>query len=1033
MRPFLRTPLLLFLGLGFINTHQGAAAEFKLDGHNFTLPAGFTIERIAAPELTQRPVHADFDEQGRLYVAESSGSNDPVQKQLEDKPHSILRLEDTNGDGVFDQRTVFSDRMMFPEGVLWHDGSVYVTAPPEIWKLTDTTGDGVADQREVWFNPGTLTGCANDLHGPFLGRDGWIYWSKGAFAKQELELAGGGKLETRAAHIFRRHPSGGGVEVVMTGGMDNPVEFVMTPAGEKFFTSTFMLHPGGGKRDGIGHASYGALFGKPHDVLDDHPRTGPALTEPITHLGPAAPTGLCLIESAEFGPEYRGNLFATMFNLHKVTRHVLVPEGAGFRTIDEDFLVSENRDFHPTDVFEDADGSLIVIDTGGWYKICCPTSQLYKPDVFGGIYRIRKTGAHRLDDSRGRKLDWTGATPQQIAGRLADQRPVVRQRALGQLAGLGGASLPALEKTLAESRSADARVAAIWALAQIDDAKARALTRPHLAAADPVVRQAALASIALWRDQAATIELLRVLAAGAPSHRRGAAEALGRISDAQAVPALVLALAYADATLQPALTRALIDIGNAPAIRAAVAQKSAAMPLGALIALDQLGAATVTDVLPLLASNREADRQTADWIIRRHADWGAELTQYFETRLAGLAAPDETLATQIGRMAASRSIREWLAVQLNLEVAAAGRVTLLQAMSRSGVRATPPEWKRVVTGLLGGETPAELRAAAVHAAATFNLSAETDNELKSALTEVARETAPPAELRMTALAAVPNPFFFDRDPALFAFALQQLAPDQPVLVRQLAARALGGHPLSVEQRRALLEVLPELGPMELNAVLPPFEEPAGDATDARLMETLGRAKAFRSLNADRVRRLFTKYPAGLQPRVMELVGRLDVDFAEQQRRLDATLASLPAGDIRRGQELFNSPRAACNSCHAIGYLGGDLGPDLTRIGQIRNQRDLLEAILFPSASFVRSYETVTVRTRDGEDHQGIVREDARDHVVLATGPGVLTSLSRPDIAELTPGAMSLMPGGLDQLLSAQELADLLAFLMATRW
>ena len=173
MRPNFVPLVLVSAGISLLTSSSLIAAEFKLDGQTFTLPAGFTIERIAGPGLTDRPIHADFDEQGRLYVAESSGSNDPVKKQLELKPHSLLRLEDTNGDGVFDKRTVFADKLMFPAGVLWHDGSVYVTAPPEIWKLTDTNGDGVADQREVWFNPGTLTGCANDLHGPFLGRDGW--------------------------------------------------------------------------------------------------------------------------------------------------------------------------------------------------------------------------------------------------------------------------------------------------------------------------------------------------------------------------------------------------------------------------------------------------------------------------------------------------------------------------------------------------------------------------------------------------------------------------------------------------------------------------------------------------------------------------------------------------------------------------------------------------------------------------------------------------------------------------------------------
>src|SRR5947209_5361632 len=121
--------------------------KVELNGHTFTLSAGFEIELVAGPPLVNRPIVADFDEQGRLYVADSSGSNENVELQLQKKPHRILRLEDTKGNGKFDQRTVFADQMMFPEGVLRHAGSVYVAAPPSIWKLTDTKGDGVADQR----------------------------------------------------------------------------------------------------------------------------------------------------------------------------------------------------------------------------------------------------------------------------------------------------------------------------------------------------------------------------------------------------------------------------------------------------------------------------------------------------------------------------------------------------------------------------------------------------------------------------------------------------------------------------------------------------------------------------------------------------------------------------------------------------------------------------------------------------------------------------------------------------------------------
>ncbi|MCH7685899.1 MAG: dehydrogenase, partial [Planctomycetes bacterium] len=235
----------MFCQLAWFAPHADAA-EIELKGYRFTLPDGFEIESVAGPPLVNRPICADFDEKGRLYVADSSGSNDDVKIQLQKKPHRIVRLEDTNGDGRFDKSVVFADQMMFPEGTLWYDGSLYVGAPPHIWKLTDTDDDGKADQREVWFDGKTLTHCGNDMHGPYLGPDGWFYWCKGGSAEQEYQRPGGEAWRTRAAHIFRRHPQGGIIEPVMTGGMDNPVEVVFTPGGERLFTTTFLVHPAAG-------------------------------------------------------------------------------------------------------------------------------------------------------------------------------------------------------------------------------------------------------------------------------------------------------------------------------------------------------------------------------------------------------------------------------------------------------------------------------------------------------------------------------------------------------------------------------------------------------------------------------------------------------------------------------------------------------------------------------------------------------------------------------------------------------------------
>ena len=242
-----------------------------------------------------------------------------------------------------------------------------------------------------------------------LGSTAGSIGARAQFAEQTYERPGKPPFVSRAAHIFRKHPLGSVVEAVMTGGMDNPVDVVFTPGGERIFTTTFLVHPGGGERDGLIHAIYGGVYGKVHDVIDGHPRTSPDMMPVLVHLGPAAPAGLARYESSAWGSDYQDNIFAAQFNLRKVSRHVLSGKGATFSATNEDFVVSPDQDFHPTDVQEDADGSLLIVDTGGWYKLCCPTSQLVKPDVLGGIYRVRKKDSAEVKDPRGLKLDWNRA------------------------------------------------------------------------------------------------------------------------------------------------------------------------------------------------------------------------------------------------------------------------------------------------------------------------------------------------------------------------------------------------------------------------------------------------------------------------------------------------------------------------------------------------------------------------------------------------------------------------------------------------
>jgi putative heme-binding domain-containing protein len=171
-----------------------------------------------------------------------------------------------------------------------------------------------------------------------------------------------------------------------------------------------------------------------------------------------------------------------------------------------------------------------------------------------------------------------------------------------------------------------------------------------------------------------------------------------------------------------------------------------------------------------------------------------------------------------------------------------------------------------------------------------------------------------------------------------------------------------------------------------------------------------------------------KYGPAVQRDGESLAALINVDLAKQRLQLEAMLGEITTGDVRRGHAVFHSTKAACASCHKLGYGGGTIGPDLSKIGGIRTERDLLESILFPSASFVRSYEPVALLRTDGLIENGVVKDESALEVVLVKTANDTSRIPRDEIEELRPGTVSIMPAGFGQQLSKQDLADLVVFL-----
>ncbi|MEO1995178.1 MAG: PVC-type heme-binding CxxCH protein, partial [Planctomycetaceae bacterium] len=525
---------------------------------DFKVPAGMTVELAAGPPLVSHPIMACFDDRGRLFVAESAGLNLSAGDLEKELPNSIRMLEDTDGDGRFDRSTVFADRMTFPMGGTWHDGALYVASPPSIWRLEDTDGDGVADRRETLVNHFGYTGNAASIHGCFTGPDGRLYWCDGYHGHEFRDAQGRVTSKRKGSYIFSCRPDGSDVRIHCGGGMDNPVEVDFTDEGEMLGTvNIFYTRP---RVDCLVHWLYGGAYPHREQVLDELQTTG-ELLGPAHRFGHVAVSGMMRYRSGALNSQWRNNVFVTFFNSGKVVRLELERKGSTFQATQREFLSSTSQGVHPTDVLEDADGSLLVVDTGGWFYRGCPTSQIAKPDVLGAIYRVRRQGALAVDDPWGRRIRFEKLSHDQLVSLLDDGRFQVRQRAIQHCAQRAGAIVPSLERALQRGNT-KTRLNAVWALVRIVSnaisnkttavapgaqdqeraAHARSVIRQALVDSEVSVRQAACHSLAVNPDRRAVAQLLNILQTDQPAVRLAAARALGRCGDPQAVPGLLQTL-----------------------------------------------------------------------------------------------------------------------------------------------------------------------------------------------------------------------------------------------------------------------------------------------------------------------------------------------------------------------------------------------------------------------------------------------------------------------------------------------------------
>ncbi len=1050
-----------------IAVHAEPSSSITTERGTIRVPDGFTIERVAGSPLVGHPMLANFDERGRLFIAESAGKNlRPAELETE-LPNFVRMLEDTDGDGVFDKSTIFADKMTLPMGALPYRGSVYVAAPPNIWRLQDTDDDGVADKREILVGKFGYNGNAASIHGPFLSPTGRIFWCDGRHGHEFRDDIGAVTSKKRGSGIFSMRPDGSDIRMFCGGGMDNPVEVDFLPTGEVVGSVNILYTKP--RIDCLVHWQDGGVYPHQEASIAEFTRTGDLLG-PITKFGHVAVSGMCRYRSSVLGDEYKDTIFTSIFNTGKLINSKIERNGGTFKTTETEFLSSDDPDFHPTDVLEDADGSLLLIDTGGWFRIGCPTSQIAKPDIAGAIYRIRRAGltqpASDLIDPRGTQLNFFALTTSELVELLADKRPAVRERSIEELSlrrNFDQRLTPYFDLGAEQGLSERGRINLIWAIArQANHHRIKLLGdllgNPYQPESIRIAAATALADLLRVPDRKVALdENLRVVfdKAGSSALRRSVARLIGivyeghgkRLNHSPEGSSFVVRLAVrgllqrlgqeqrtneepTDQPTEHAIILAAIRIADRYGVLPLLSDESPVVRRAALITLDQMEGKNLSreSVIALLDTDYEPLRTAALDVISRHEGWASGTLSLLDGWLhQGHLPPGRTsmirgfLRTQTSDESVQKLVADLL---LDAKLPQASRLLLLEVVAESGLLKLPESWGKRLPANFASPYPA-VRHQAVRTAAAFDTAA-FDGELLT----LAHDDRQAVELRVDALAASADRRTEVRDGAL-DFLLSQMADDASPLQKLGAARTIVRLPLSKNQRLKIAEQLGMSGPLTAGVLLQEFARDLDGELSQAVLKSLNALPDGVRLPKAELLAFLESTPAPLRASVQGFVSS-QLDARSNKSVLDKRESTLLSGNVERGREIFVGKASACASCHTIAGQGGKVGPDLTKIGAIRKRRDLLEAIMFPSASFARGYKTWTIVTDSGRVHSGLITRETTDSLMLRKSDLSEVRISRGAIDEMREATTSVMPEGLYHRLTNQELSDLLEYLASLK-
>ena len=271
-------------------------------------------------------------------------------------------------------------------------------------------------------------------------------------------------------------------------------------------------------------------------------------------------------------------------------------------------------------------------------------------------------------------------------------------------------------------------------------------------------------------------------------------------------------------------------------------------------------------------------------------------------------------------------------------------------------------------------------------------------------------------------------------------------PESAPEVKRQAAQALSRLAVrqeSPDQARALVRLVAAATPFHLSLLLKPFQnlDPGQwpnqelDALGANLAGALKESPGRKGLSGEQLATLSGRFPPAYPQahRAFDEFARTNTaDSRQREETLARLLKAADQGNASRGRVLFHAHRSTCSLCHRIDNRGGTLGPNLSRIGAIRSAKDFFEAIVFPSATVVNGFESYLLADNKGTAHTGLIHRETADAIYLRQADQQIIRIPRGEIKTLLRSPVSLMPAGLEGILSDQDLADLVAYLQVCK-